>query len=123
MYVLQVIKSGFVRFMDFTGRTPRIEYWIWVFFVCIATYGLGGINEMLANSLAWGFLVVVFTILPSMAMGARRLHDFNASGWWVLLWFIPIVGFVSMIVIGVRKGDAADNQYGPAPYGSQHQAS
>lgn len=94
-----------------------------MFFVCIATYGLGGINEMLANSLAWGFLVVVFTILPSMAMGARRLHDFNASGWWVLLWFIPIVGFVSMIVIGVRKGDAADNQYGPAPYGSPRQDS
>lgn len=41
--------------MDFTGQAPRIEYWIWVFFVDVATYGIGGINEMLSNSLGWGF--------------------------------------------------------------------
>jgi uncharacterized membrane protein YhaH (DUF805 family) len=119
MYVVAVIKSGFVRFMDFTGRTPRIEYWIWMFFVVVATYGLEGINQMLANSLAWGFLVVVFTILPSMAMGVRRLHDYNASGWWILIWFIPIVGFISMIAIGCRKGDDGSNQFGPDPYDGQ----
>jgi uncharacterized membrane protein YhaH (DUF805 family) len=119
MYVVEVIKSGFVRFMDFTGWSPRIEYWIWMFFVVVATYGLGGINEMLSNSLAWGFLVVVFTILPSVAMGIRRLHDFNASGWWILTWLIPFFGFISMIAMGCRKGNAGDNEFGPDPYGGQ----
>jgi uncharacterized membrane protein YhaH (DUF805 family) len=119
MYVVNVIKSSFVRFMDFTGRAPRIEYWIWMFFVVVATYGIDGINQMLANSLAWGLLVVAFTVLPSVAIGVRRLHDFNASGWWILFWLIPVVGLISLIVIGCRKGNAGDNSFGPAPYDEQ----
>jgi uncharacterized membrane protein YhaH (DUF805 family) len=52
-------------------------------------------------------------------MGIRRLHDFNASGWWILTWLIPFFGFISMIAMGCRKGNAGDNEFGPDPYGGQ----
>jgi uncharacterized membrane protein YhaH (DUF805 family) len=65
-----------------------------------------------------GFLVVVFTILPSVAIGIRRLHDLNASGWWILTWDIPFFGFISMIVIGYQKSDIGNNEFGPDPYGN-----
>jgi uncharacterized membrane protein YhaH (DUF805 family) len=61
------------------------------------------------------FLVVVFTILHS---GIRRLHDLNASGWWILTWDIPFFGFISMIVIACRKSDIGNNKFGPDPYGN-----
>jgi len=50
--------------------------------------------------------------LPSLAVGARRLHDINKSGWFQLIWFIPILGWIYMIYLLVQDGDAAANQYG-----------
>jgi uncharacterized membrane protein YhaH (DUF805 family) len=53
--------------------------------------------------------------LPSLAVGIRRLHDTNHSGWWVLIGVIPIVGWIWIIVLLAKQGDTADNTYGPVP--------
>jgi len=50
-----------------------------------------------------------------LAVGARRLHDTNKSGWFQLIWIIPILGWIAMIYLLVQPSDPADNQYGTAP--------
>jgi hypothetical protein len=50
-----------------------------------------------------------------LAVGARRLHDTNKSGWWQLLLIIPLIGFVVLVVLWCIEGDRGANQYGPDP--------
>ena len=60
-------------------------------------------------------LLSVAAFVPLVAMNARRLHDTGKSGWWQLLFLIPIVSQNVMIVFVTQKSDTTENQYGPAP--------
>ncbi len=62
-----------------------------------------------------GGLYALAVIIPSLAVGVRRLHDTNRSGWWLLIGLIPCIGFIVLIVFLVQDGQAGDNQYGPNP--------
>ena len=53
------------------------------------------------------------TLIPSFAVGARRLHDINRSGWWQLLWFAILIGWIILIVWAIKQGDKGPNKYGP----------
>ena len=59
------------------------------------------------------FGLVILT--PGVAVGVRRLHDIGKSGWWWLLWLLPIFGWIVLIVWACRKGDESINQYGDNP--------
>ena len=54
-------------------------------------------------------------LLPSLAVGARRLHDINKTGWWLLLWLVIIVGWIILIIWAIKKGDGASNRFGSDP--------
>ena len=62
-----------------------------------------------------GGLYALAVLLPSLAVGARRLHDTGRSGWWLLIGLIPCIGFIVLIVFLVQDSQAGDNQYGPNP--------
>ena len=55
------------------------------------------------------------TLIPSFAVGARRLQDINRSGWWQLLWFAILIGWIILIVWAIKQGDKKPNKYGPDP--------
>ena len=52
---------------------------------------------------------------PAFAVGARRLHDTDRSGWWQLIGLIPLVGAIILIVFFCQDSKPGDNQYGPNP--------
>lgn len=105
----QAIKICFQKYADFNGRASKPEYW-WFFLFCL----VGAlIIEAIAGSLSLVFSLV--TILPSLSVGARRLHDINKSGWYQLIWFIPILGWIYMIYLMVQDGEVNGNQYGEPP--------
>lgn len=114
----QAIASGFRNYVGFEGRACRSEYWYWVLFTflgSIVTAILDAIlfpgNQIqLLNSL-FGLAILV----PSIAVLIRRLHDIDKSGWWWLLSFIPIIGWIILIIWAVRRGDAGPNRFGPDP--------
>jgi uncharacterized membrane protein YhaH (DUF805 family) len=56
-------------------------------------------------------------LLPSIAVAVRRLHDTGRAGWWVLLGFIPIIGWIALIYFYVLDSQPGDNRYGPNPKG------
>ena len=95
------IKLGFERYFDFRGRSTRAEFWWWALFELIAgTSGtLGGLFELAV-------------LIPGLAVGVRRLHDVNKSGWWQLI-IITIVGLIPMFYwLYFKKGDQSENNYG-----------
>jgi uncharacterized membrane protein YhaH (DUF805 family) len=63
------------------------------------------------------------TILPGIAVAARRLHDVDRSGWWLLLNFIPLIGWIVLLVWFCTRGTEGPNRFGPDPMGSVGQVS
>ena len=60
-------------------------------------------------------LAILFSLIPSLAVTVRRLHDIDRSGWWCLVGLIPIVGFIVMLVWMLSPGTQTDNQFGSPP--------
>jgi uncharacterized membrane protein YhaH (DUF805 family) len=117
----QAIVSCFSKYADFNGRSCRSEYWYW-YLLCV----LGGFaTRLLDAALLPGndlkpisTLFYLAIIVPLFAVGARRLHDIDKSGWWQLLWFVPIVGWIIIIIWAIKEGDAANNRFGADPLAS-----
>ena len=69
-------------------------------------------------STGWGplsGLYTLFIILPSLAVGVRRLHDTGKSGWWLLISLIPLLGGIWLLVLLVSDSQGDQNEYGPNP--------
>lgn len=86
------ISTCFMKYADFNGRASRPEFWWFVLFTCLATGAISIFSEDLAG------LFQLAVLLPSIAVGARRLHETNRSGWLQLLWLLPVVGWIILIV-------------------------
>jgi uncharacterized membrane protein YhaH (DUF805 family) len=74
------------------------------------------IFDRLIDSPVLGLIYSLAVLLPSLAVGVRRLHDTGRSGWWLLLGLIPLIGIIILIVWFATEGDRATNQYGPNPW-------
>jgi uncharacterized membrane protein YhaH (DUF805 family) len=112
------VKLGFQRYVDFSGRSTRAEYWWWYLFTVVASFALVIADTLTGNSSLGGLLDTLFTlatIIPSLALGARRLHDTNRTGGWLLLWFVLVIGWIVLIVWAIERGDKGQNKYGPDP--------
>jgi len=103
------VKLCFQKYADFNGRAKLPEFW-WFFLFCFL---IAIALEMVSSSISWIFSLA--TIIPSLAVGSRRLHDTNKSGWFQLIWIVPILGWIAMIYLLVQPSDAGDNQFGPPP--------
>ena len=82
-------------------RATRPEYWWFALFIVIGSLVTMGISEFL------GVIFTVATLVPSLAAGARRLHDTNRTGWWQLIGLIPMVGWIVLIVLLAQPGQSA----------------
>ena len=54
-------------------------------------------------------------IVPSIAVGIRRLHDTGRSGWWLLIILVPLAGIIVLVVFLATEGEPGPNRYGPPP--------
>lgn len=80
----QAVRSVFSKYATFRGRAPRSEYWYWTLFYWI---GLFVILEFTKLYPIWEFGLFI----PNLAVGVRRMHDSNHSGWWIIC---PIANIV-----------------------------
>jgi uncharacterized membrane protein YhaH (DUF805 family) len=113
MNFTQAISSGFSNYVNFAGRAIRSEYWYWVLFVLIATIVTSIIDLVLGITL-FEPIFSLAVLLPSIAVGVRRLHDLDRSGWWLLLGFIPLIGAIVLIVWFCGRGTPGANRPGSA---------
>lgn len=98
MTFIDSIRTCFTKYADFKGCASVSEFWWWVLFTFIASAALGVFSDKASAVFS------IATLLPSIAVGARRLHDTNRSGWLQLLWLIPVIGWIVLIVFFVQDG-------------------
>jgi uncharacterized membrane protein YhaH (DUF805 family) len=117
------IVLGFQRYFDFSGRSSRSEYWWWALFVTIAGVVLTYADILIGTyspDTESGLLASIFglvTLIPGIAVGVRRLHDINKTGWWmlfaVLFFWLLLIPILLLLYWATRPGDQGDNKYGP----------
>jgi len=96
------------KYGTFSGRASRSEYWWFYLFTILMSWGATIVDGAVASSgdpavASSGdpmveIVVTLVFFVPIIAAGCRRLHDMGKSGWWQLLWFIPIIGWILLIV-------------------------
>ncbi len=112
-WYLKVVRDNYA---NFSGRARRAEYWYYILatliinlVLTIADFAMGSDIRILSSI----YGLVVF--LPGLAVSVRRLHDVNKSGWFVLIAFIPIIGFIWLLILLATEGNYGPNQYGADP--------
>lgn len=130
MNFMQSISTCFGKYITLSGRAQRSEYW-WFFLFLIggslilsqvdaAIFGPTMVMDPTTGAFAYntGYISMIFslaTFLPGLAVGVRRLHDRDKSGWWLLIGFIPLIGGIILIIWFAKEGTSGDNQYGADP--------
>lgn len=118
-WYLKVLRN----YADFAGRAQRKEYWMFFLVNLLIVAALSAVEVMAATVgiTTAGVLTGLYNLgilLPGLAVSVRRLHDTGRSGWWLLIGFIPVVGFFVLLYFFVLDSDAGDNAYGPNPKGA-----
>ena len=98
MTFFESIRTCFTKYADFKGCAGRSEFWWWVLFYILASAALGLVSQVLAG------IFSLATLLPYIAVTARRLHDTDRSGWLQLLALIPLIGWIILIIWCVQEG-------------------
>jgi uncharacterized membrane protein YhaH (DUF805 family) len=108
----EAVKSGFSNYVNFSSRAIRSEYWYWVLFVILGEIVTAIVDYVIGYQVTTTlFGLAVF--LPGLAVTIRRLHDLDRTGWWFLLAFVPIVGWIILIVWYCTEGTKGANRFGP----------
>lgn len=124
MTFTQSIATCFRKGSVFRGRAARPEYWYFFLFQILLQLVLTaiqiGFEIAMDRNLDRTFDVIsgilgLILLIPTLAVGARRLHDINRTGWWQVLYLVPVLGWIVLIVLWCLKGTAGDNRYGPQP--------
>ena len=115
-WYLKVLK----QYADFEGRARRKEYWMYTLFNMIALLVAAILDNVLGLTRSGFFgpvygLYLLATFIPGLAVGVRRLHDVDRSGWWLLLAIIPLVGAIVLFVWAVTDGTRGSNRFGDDP--------
>jgi uncharacterized membrane protein YhaH (DUF805 family) len=114
---MQWFLKALQQYADFEGRARRTEYWMYTLFWAVFYIAVILVDVLLAVStgiFGLTFIYILGTIVPSLAIGARRLHDTGRSGWFQLLSLIPF-GSIVLIVFYVEDGHPGVNQWGVNP--------
>jgi uncharacterized membrane protein YhaH (DUF805 family) len=112
------------QYADFTGRARRREFWMFTLISALVSIVLALVDAAIfgTRSSGTGFLGAVYglaVLVPTLAVGARRLHDTDRSGWWQLIGIVPVVGIIVLIVFWARAGQPAPNRFGSDPKAAQ----
>ena len=116
-WYIKVIKS----YSDFNGRSRRKEYWmftLWNFIFALLAISLDYSFGIVYPSIGYGPLYIayaLFVLVPNIAVAIRRLHDTGKSGWMYLVAFIPIAGWIWLLILLIKEGDQGNNAYGEDP--------
>lgn len=126
------------RYAQFSGRSRRKEYWMFVLLIIIiyviamildSLLGFGTTTryaDVTDAGAAVGFnssggiitgLAMLALFIPSLAVAIRRLHDTDRSGWWVLIGLVPLIGAIVLLVFYCTDGTRGPNRFGPDPKG------
>lgn len=112
MTFAEAVKSVYSNYAKFDGRARRREYWYFALFAVVVY--IIGVILVKALGAFFGIVLTIFwlgTLIPSIAVSVRRMHDTDHSGWWIICPIVPIV-------FALMDGTPGDNRFGPSPKGA-----
>ena len=116
-WYLNVIKN----YATFEGRARRKEYWMFtlvhfivIFLLSFVDVVIGSFDDNSGIGILASFYILL-TLIPSLAVTIRRLHDTGRSGWWLLTYFVPIIGPITILIFTVLDSTLTSNKYGDTP--------
>lgn len=120
MNFVEAVTSVYSKYVQFSGRARRSEYWWWFLFQVIAGLVLAALEASMGSAQSFGggpisLIWSLINLLPGISVGVRRLHDLDKSGWWLLIALVPLVGAILLIVWFASEGTRQGNQYGDDP--------
>lgn len=114
----------FKRYADFSGRSRRKEYWMFMLLHILVLAALSalvvvgdrsGLEPLTMGAICLMWLYLLAVLVPSLALQVRRFHDQSRSGFHVLLGLIPYVGPIVVQIFMCLEGVEGRNRYGPDP--------
>ena len=107
MTFTESVESCFSKYVTFSGRASRSEYW-WFYLAYILACFAGGFTDGLLGTSFISLIAYLVMLLPCLAVGVRRMHDTGHSGWWLI---VPIANIVFCVI----EGEHGVNKYGDRP--------
>ncbi len=101
-------------FGTFEGRATRSEYWYWTLWCVIATFAAAIVDALIGTASVVSGLFWLLVLVPTLAVSARRLHDIGKSGWWQLLYLLPVIGSLVLFVFFCLPSQEGANRFGGA---------
>lgn len=124
------------RYADFSGRSRRKEYWMFVLFTLLLYAVIGILVAVIGGAsgafgpnagpdipvFGWVVLAIIMILVlgllvPTLAVIVRRLHDQDKSGWFILIQLIPYIGGIILLIFMFIEGTKGENRFGPDPKG------
>ena len=120
MGMQDAVRTVFGKYATFSGRARRAEYWWFGLFVVLVGVVLSVVEggKFRGHMGQYGLLTGLWnlvTLLPSLAVAVRRMHDTGRSGWWLLIVLIPLIGALVVLYWFVQRGTVGANDYGADP--------
>ena len=109
---IEAVQSFFTHYADFSGRARRSEYWWVVLFNCIVTSVL---STLFHDS---SFILTIWslaTLIPTLAICVRRLHDVGKTGTFYLWILLPIAGYIILLIQFIKDSQPGANRWGVSP--------
>ena len=101
-------------YADFSGRNRRKAFWMFMLINIIFSL-LTSVIDGITNTMFISSIYSLALLIPQLSAGARRLHDTGRSGWWQLLWLVPVIGWIVLIVFLAQDSHEGENDFGPNP--------
>ena len=116
MSFIDAVSTCFRKYVGFQGRARRAEYWYFTLFQIIISVIASILDSAVVGASAMepqpiSGIIGLVTLLPSLAVSIRRLHDIGKSGWWLLIAF-TLIGMIWLIIWACRKSESGPNSFG-----------
>lgn len=117
MDFVTAVKTVLGKFATFSGRARRAEYWWFALFNLLVQIATVTLDIVLFGGEVAPFNMVATLVLliPNLAVGVRRLHDIDRSGWWILILLLPLIGLIVLLAWATMRGTQGSNRFGPDP--------
>ncbi len=113
MKFINIFVDVLKKYGDFKTRSNRAEFWIFVLVNFIISILLGMVQFKVFFYL--GIIYSLVVLVPGLAVSVRRLHDIGKSGWNLLWAFLPIIGWIYLLILYIREGEPQANKWGEVP--------
>lgn len=112
-WYLKVLRS----YADFKGRARRQEFWMFMLFNFLFSCITAIADKLILGAYSYPLNTIysLAVFIPTIAVLARRLHDTDRTGWWILIGLIPVVGYITLIVFACFDGNRGENRFGADP--------